>query len=108
MLDLDKYIDNSMKIKVFEEEYDILEPSIGMIMKLDKIEENINTENLHRKRIESAKLLLNHNRQQKIFTEEELLKIPFEGLSRLLAEISLFRLEADQDPNSESQSQMER
>lgn len=108
MLDLDKYIDNSMKIKVFGEEYDILEPSIGMIMKLDKIEENINTENLHRKRIESAKLLLNYNRQQKTFTEEELLKIPFEGLSRLLAEIALFRLEADQDPNSESQSQMER
>ena len=40
--------------------------------------------------------------------QEELKKIPFEGLSRLLAELSLFRLKADQDPNYESQSRTEK
>lgn len=108
MLNLDNYIENSMKIQLMGKEYDILEPSIGMVMELDKIEEGINEKNLHQKRLESARMLLNHNRQGKVFTDEELMKIPFEGLSRLLAEVALFRLEADHDPNSESQSQTER
>lgn len=108
MLDLDRYINNSMKIKLLGEEYDILEPTIGMNMELNRIEADINQENLHRKRIESAKLLMSHNRQKKTFTEEELKQIPFEGLSRLLAEIALFRLEADENPNLESQSQADK
>lgn len=108
MLNLDDYINNSMKVKLFGEEYDILEPTIEMVMKLDKIEENINQENLHQKRLESAKLLLDHNRQGKVFDMNELKKIPFEAVSRLLAELALFHLEADQNPNSESQSQTEK
>lgn len=108
MLNLDDYINNSMKICLFGKEYDILEPSIGMVMELDKIENGINENNLHQKRLESAVLLLNHNKQGKLFGIEELKQIPFEGLSRLLAELSLFRLGAEQDPNSESQSQTEK
>lgn len=108
MLDLDAYINNSTKIRLFGEEYDILEPTIGMTMEVDRIESDINTENLHEKRLETAVLFLNHNRQGKRFSLEELKKIPFEGLSRLLAELSLFRLKADQDPNYGSQSQMEK
>lgn len=99
MLDIDKYIENSMRVKLFGEEYDILEPTIGMTMKVDKIEKDLDKDNLHQKRLETAKLLLGHNRQGKQFTEEELKKIPFEGLSRLIAEIALFKLEADNDPN---------
>ncbi len=108
MLNLDDYINNTMKVQMFGEEYDIFEPSIGTVMELDKIETDINQKNLHKKRLESAKLLLDNNRQGKVFSTDELKKIPFEGLSRLLAEISLFRLKADQDPNSESQSRMEK
>lgn len=108
MVNLDDYINNTMKVQMFGEEYDIFEPSIGTVMELDKIETGINQKNLHQKRLESAKLLLDNNRQGKVFSIDELKKIPFEGLSRLLAEISLFRLKADQDPNSESQSRMEK
>lgn len=108
MLDLDKYINNSMRIKIFGEEYDILEPTIGMNMEIDKIEADLTKKNLHRKRIETAVILLNNNKQGKRFTAEELKTIPFEALSRLIAEIAIFRLEADNDPNSESQSQTEK
>ena len=108
MLDLDKYINNSMKIKVLGKEYDILEPTIGMNMELNRIEEDLSESNMHQKRIEAAKLLMDHNKQGKHFTEEELKQIPFEGLTRVLAEIALFRLKADEDPNSKSRSRTEK
>lgn len=108
MLDLDKYIDNSMKIKFQGKEYDILEPTIGMNIALNKIEADLNEGNLHKKRLEAAKLFMSYNRQGKKFTEEELEQIPFEGLTRVLAEIAMFRLKADTDPNSNSQSQTEK
>lgn len=108
MLDLDKYINNSMRIKLKGKEYDIFEPTIGMNMELRRIEADINEDNIHEKRIEAAKFLMSHNRQGKEFTEEELKQIPFEGLTRVLAEIALFTLKADEDPNSESQSRTEK
>lgn len=108
MLDLDKYINNSIKIKMNGEVYDILEPTIAMNMEINRIEEDLTSENLHEKRIETAKLLMSNNRQGKEFTKEELKKIPFEALSAAIAEIAFMRLKADKDPNSKSQSQMER
>ena len=39
MLDLDKYINNSIRVKLFGKEYDILEPTIAMNMQMKKIEE---------------------------------------------------------------------
>lgn len=104
MIDLDKYINNSMQVKLFGKEYDILEPTIAMNMQMKKIEEDLSEENLHKKRLECGVLLLGNNRQGKIFTEEELAQLPFEALTRVIAEIALLRLKAEQDPNSESQS----
>ena len=105
MLDLDRYINNSIEIKLFGEVYDILEPTIAMNMEMNRIEEDLTKENLHEKRIESGLLLLNHNKQGRAFTKKELSALPFEALTRLIAEIALLRLNADQNPNSESQSQ---
>lgn len=108
MLDLDEYINNSMKIKIHGNVYDILEPTISMNMEVSKIEEDMDKTNLHQKRIETAKVFMNHNKQGKEFSDAELKQIPFEGITRILAEISLFRLRADSNPNSESQSQVEK
>lgn len=108
MLDLDKYINNSMQIRLFGQEYDILEPTIKMIMEINRIESDLTEENMHKKRLEAGVLLLSHNRQGKKFTEEELSEMPFEALTRVLAKISLLRLKADSDPNSGSQSQKEK
>ena len=104
MIDLDKYINNSMRVKLFGEEYDILEPTIAMNMQMKKIEEDLSEENLHEKRLECGLLLLGNNKQGKTFTEDELMQLPFEALTRVIAEIALLRLKADQDPNSGSQS----
>lgn len=108
MLDLDKYINNSIQIRLFGEEYDILEPTIKMIMEMSRIESNLTEEDMHKKRLEAGVLLLSYNRQGKEFTEDELAKMPFEALTRVLAEISLLRLKADSDPNFESRSRTEK
>lgn len=108
MLDLDKYINNSMRVKLFGKEYDVLEPTVSITMKIDEIEKNLSEENLHQKRLESAVLLLSNNQQGRKFTEEELTQLPFEALTRVIAEIVIFRFKADSDPNSVSQSQTEK
>ena len=108
MLDIDKYINNSIQIRLFGEEYDILEPTIKMIMEMNRIESNLTEEDMHKKRLEAGVLLLSYNRQGKEFTEDELAKMPFEALTRVLAEISLLRLKADSDPNFESRSRTEK
>lgn len=108
MIDLDKYINNSLHVKMFGEEYDIIEPTIAMNMQMKEIEKDLTEENLHEKRLESGILLLNHNKQGKKFTKNELAQLPFEALTRVIAEIALLRLKADQDPNSASQSQTEK
>lgn len=108
MLDLDKYINNSIQIRLFGEEYDILEPTIKMIMEMNRIESNLTEEDMHKKCLEAGVLLLSYNRQGKEFTEDELAKMPFEALTRVLAEISLLRLKADSDPNFESRSRTEK
>ena len=51
------------------------------------------------KRVDVAKLFLDHNRQGKIFSKKEITAIPFEGITQLLAEISTMRTKAENDPN---------
>ena len=99
MLDLDKYINNSLKIKVFGEEYDVLEPTLEMLMKTARIEADMTQENKYEKQLQTAELLLNHNKQGKEFGKDELKKLPYEALVRLKAET---------DPNLKSQSQTEK
>lgn len=105
MLDLDKYINNTVKIKLFEEEYDILEPTIEMVGIVKHIESELTEENVHDKEVDVLLLMINHNVQKKVFKKNELIKLPFEAISRTVAEISTMRYEAEHDPNSKSQFQ---
>lgn len=99
MLDLDKYINNSIQIHVFGKELDVLEPTMEMVMKVDAIESDMTQENVHDKRVEIAHLFLNYNKQGIEIKKEEICKLPLEAISRLIAEISVMRYEADHDPN---------
>lgn len=108
MLDLDKYINNSLKVKVFGEEYDVLEPTLEILIKTTCIEADMTQENKYEKQLQTAELLLNHNKQGKEFGKEELKKLPYEALVRLIAEIAILRLKAETDPNLKSQSQTEK
>ncbi len=97
MLDLDRYINNSIKVKIFGEELEILEPSVQMIMQIDRIESEKKDEK--EAVLEIAELFLNHNCQGRKFTKEELKKLPYEALYHLNLEVSTLRYKAEEDPN---------
>ena len=98
MLDLDGYINNSVKVKIFGEELEILEPSVQMIMQVDKIESEEKKDEKVAV-LEIAELFLNHNRQERKFTKEGLKKLPYEALYHLNLEVSTLRYKAEEDPN---------
>ena len=104
MLDLDQYMNNSVKIKLFGKEYDVFEPTVGMILEMDQLEADLSEDNVYEKRIDACLLLINHNRQGR----DEIKKLPLEAVIRLIAEVSALRLKADTDPNSESQFRKEK
>lgn len=99
MLDLDKYINNSVKIRAFGKELDVLEPTMEMVMKVNAIESDITEENVNEKRVKIAHLFLNHNSNGMEITEEEIRRIPAEAIYALILEVSAMRYEADQNPN---------
>lgn len=98
MLDLDRYINNSIKVKIFGEELEILEPSVQMIMQIDRIESEKKKDEKEAV-LEIAELFLNHNCQGRKFTKEELEKLPYEALYHLNLEVSTLRYKAEEDPN---------
>lgn len=108
MLDLDKYMNHSIKVRWLGRELDILEPSVEMVMQVDKIESDMTEENIQEKRIELAKLFLDHNKQGEVVEKEDIRKLPIEAIARVIAEVSIMRYEADMNPNSKSQSQKEK
>ena len=67
------------------------------IWKIREQLEDLTEENLFEKRVDVAKLFLDHNRQGKIFSKKEITAIPFEGITQLLAEISTMRKKEDKD-----------
>lgn len=108
MLDLDKYVNNALEIKVFGKKYNIMEPTMEMLMEIDKVETDLTKDNLHEKRLAVLELLINYNKEKRIFERSELVTLPFEAISRLIGALSLMRYEADNDPNLKSQSQKEK
>ena len=108
MLDLDRYMNHSIEMKVFGKKLEILEPSFEMLMKVDELEKDLTSENLHERRLKTAELFLNHNKQGVKISQNDIKKLPFEAVSRLIAEVSAMRYEGDQNPNSGSQSQAEK
>ena len=88
MLDLDQYMNNSVKIKLFGKEYDVFEPTVGMILEMDQLEADLSEDNVYEKRIDACLLLINHNRQGREFTADEIKKLPLEAVIRLIAGVA--------------------
>lgn len=108
MLDLDKYMDNSVKIRLFGVEYDVMEPTMEMVMKVDKLEEDLNADNMKDKHVDLLLLFMNHNKQGKTFTKEEVCKLPYEAIMNVIGEVTSMRYAAEEDPNLSSQSRTEK
>ena len=59
-------MNNSVKIKLFGKEYDVFEPTVGMILEMDQLEADLSEDNVYEKQIDACLLLINHNRQGKM------------------------------------------
>lgn len=99
MLDLDKYINNSVEMKIHGEIIHVKQPSVLLIEKIDKIEETQTEDNVREKRLEIALLMLNYNEEEMVFTVDDLKEMTQEAVSKIITTIASLRYEAETDPN---------
>lgn len=99
MLDLDKYLNNYIEMKIGGEVISVKQPSVAMIDTIDQVEEGLTEENAREKKIEIVSLMLNNNKNEKRFCKDDLKGWTMEALDKVIVTISLLRFEAESDPN---------
>lgn len=99
MLDLDKYMEISKKVKVLGMELNIKQPTVAMIERVNTIERNLTEENILEKRVEVAEIIVNNNREGIKIEKKQLKELSRSALELLIAVSTGMIKEADQDPN---------
>lgn len=99
MLDLDKYMEISRKVKVLGMELNIKQPTVSMIERVNTIERDLTEENILEKRVEVAEIIANNNREGIKIEKERLKELSRSALELLIAVSTGMIKEADQDPN---------
>lgn len=99
MIDLDKYLNQSIKIKIKGEIIEVLQPGAAMTKKISKLEKSITEENYLEVKSEIAHMVLNNNSSNKKFTVEEVDNIPYKLQDLITKEITSMTYKADNDPN---------
>lgn len=105
MLDLDKYIENELEVKIFGKKVHVKEITARMMSLINKIEKDMNSGNIGEKRTEVALLVLNNNRERIVFEEKDFENIPYVVVDKIAEEVSEMKKRVEEDPNSESPSQ---
>ena len=99
MLDLDKYMEISRKVKVLGMELNIKQPTVAMIERVNTIERDLTEENILEKRVEVAEIIANNNREGIKIEKKQLKELSRSALELLIAVSTGMIKEADQDPN---------
>lgn len=99
MLDLDKYMEISRKVKVLGMELNVKQPTVAMIERVNTIERNLTEENILEKRVEVAEIIVNNNREGVKIEKKQLKELSRSALELLIAVSTGMIKEADQDPN---------
>lgn len=99
MLDLDKYMEISKKVKVLGMELNVKQPTVAMIERVNTIERNLTEENILEKRVEVAEIIVNNNREGIKIEKKQLKELSRSALELLIAVSTGMVKEADQDPN---------
>lgn len=99
MLDLDKYMEISRKVKVLGMELNIKQPTVAIIERVNTIERNLTEENILEKRVEVAEIIVNNNREGIKIEKKQLKELSRSALELLIAVSTGMVKEADQDPN---------
>ena len=98
-IDIDKYIDESVKIKFKDKVLDVKEPSARLTKELINLEKSITNENALDIQEETVRLILNNNKNGIELTTEDIKEIPYKVQKIILRKIKTMRerVEPDQD-----------
>ncbi|MEE0468245.1 MAG: hypothetical protein UDA86_03570 [Blautia sp.] len=99
MLDLDKYMEISRRVKVLGMELNIKQPTVAMIERINTIERDLTEENILEKRVEVAEIIANNNREGVKIEKKQLKELSRSALELLIAVSTGMIKEADEDPN---------
>ena len=99
MLDLDKYLNQGLDIKIDDKVVTVKQPTAAMVKEIRKIENTTTEKNDLDNKTKITQLLLDNNTSGKKFSSGEVDKIPFKVQDIIIAEIFKFVAEADNDPN---------
>ena len=92
MLDLDKYLDNSVEMRIGGEVIHVMQPTLRMIDKVDMIEKDLTEDNINDKRMDVAILFLK-------FEKLDLYDWTTDAITNVINTMSVLRYEAESDPN---------
>ena len=108
MLDLDKYIENELEVKIFGKKVHVKEISARMMSRINMIEKGMTPGNIGEKRTEVAVVVLNNNREGVTFEEKDFENIPYVVVDKITEEVSKMKKRVEGDPNSKYPSQKEK
>lgn len=99
MLDLDKYLKQSVDIKLNGEVIEILQPTARATKEISMLEKKVTEENYLETKSKIALIILNYNSAKKKFTMEQVDEIPFKLQEIIIKEVTSLVYKADNDPN---------
>lgn len=108
MLDLDKYIENELEVKIFGKKVHVKEITARMMSCINVIEKGMHSGNIGEKRTEVAIFVLNNNREGIVFEERDFENIPYVVVDKIAEEVSKMKKRVEEDPNSKSPSRKEK
>lgn len=99
MLDLDKYLKQSVTIKLNGESVEVLQPTAKMTKEIGLLEKSLTEENYLEIKSKITHIVLNNNNSNKVFSLEDIDEIPYKLQDIIIKEITNMVYEADKDPN---------
>ena len=99
MLDLDRYLKQSVTIKLNGESVDVLQPTAKMTKEIGSLEKSLTEENYLEIKSKITHIVLNNNNSNKVFSLEDIDEIPYKLQDIIIKEITNMVYEADKDPN---------
>lgn len=99
MLDIDKYLNQSIKIKLNGEVIELHQPTARMTKKIGQLEKKMTEENYLDIKSEIVAIILNNNASSKTFSIDQVDDIPFKLQDLIIKEVTSMVYEADNDPN---------
>lgn len=99
MLDLDRYLKESLDVKIKGKVVEVLQPTAKMTKEINRLERDMNEDNYLEIKGKVALKILNNNESGEKFTLEDIDNIPFKLTDFLIKELTSMVYKADNDPN---------